>query len=107
MGKRHRRSWSVVRDGEVGATSGYRASLVKVESETAFLALLNLFSLPEAIHRSEPRYRVLVAKDGSEGSVGVADARTYSDALREFFRVDQFVASRSSEQVRAEFDLDS
>jgi hypothetical protein len=82
VGSKHKRTWSVIREGNQNS-SGYRASLAKVDSEYAAAIVINaLFSLVDwltgpsdaTIAGFEPRYRVLVGRAGTDEVVGVRQA---------------------------------
>jgi hypothetical protein len=109
MSKKHRRSWVVVREEDCRPASGYRATLVKSDGAAvadAIFFLLDLVVFTGTIQGSEPRYRVVVSRPGSDAPMGVAEARTMRRGIRELSRVDQVIATRSHDEARSELELD-
>jgi len=55
---------------------------------------------------TEPRYRVLVGRKGTDDVVGVREARTKRRAERELERVQLILAGSTDAEARAALDLD-
>jgi hypothetical protein len=109
MGARHKRTWTVVREGSPHRASGYRAIIVKLDSEhTAAFAvnLLDWLTGPSGIVGFEPRYRVLVGRTGTEQTVGVREGRTWRKASQQFDQIDAILADSTEEAAKATLGLD-
>lgn len=115
MGAKHKRTWSVVREGAIHP-SGYRASIAKLESDIAASAAFNvvywliaiftwLLTVFDGIFGFEPRYRVLVGRAGTDEVVGVREARTLHQADQQLAEVDAILAISSETAARRTFDL--
>lgn len=114
MGSKHKRTWSVIREGAQNS-SGYRASLAKVDSEYAAAIVINaLFSLVDwltgpsdaTIAGFEPRYRVLVGRTGTDEVVGVRQARRLDRAEGQLAEVEAILAQSTDAAVQTTFGLD-
>lgn len=108
------RTWSVVREGRHGP-SGYHATLAKLKSEYAAVAGFNVAAWLLAIFTwlgdfdifgSEPRYRVLVGRDGTEDVIGVRQARTLHKGEEQMVEVETILARSTEEEVRHQFGLE-
>ena len=115
MGAKHKRTWSVVREGAINS-SGYRASIAKLESDLAESAAFNLFywliaiftwlfTVFDGIFGFEPRYRVLVGRAGTDEVVGVREARTLHGANEQLAEVEAILAGSSETATREAFGL--
>lgn len=110
MAARHRRTWCVVRQGDVHGASGYQASIVRLESEhaagLAFTVLDYATGGLGPILGFDPRYRVLVGRVGNEELIGVREARTLKRATQRLAEVEQILATSSEDEARAALGLD-
>jgi hypothetical protein len=107
--RKHRRSWTTVRTGPVHPSSGYQASIAKLESSRGSIVAVNVLDWingPSGIETFEPRYRVLLRRPGSQTSVGVAMARNMRCAVKQLEQVERILAASSHDQVKQELGLD-
>lgn len=110
MPSRQKDDWTVIKQGPVHPSSGYRASIVRVGRERGTLTLFNtvFFVLsPTQWLFSDPPYSVLVGREDSDGVIGVAQAKTLAKAEAEMARIDQILATHSYEDARTALGLDS
>jgi hypothetical protein len=114
VGSKHKRTWTVIREG-VQMPSGYRTSLVKLDSENAVAVGINaLFSFLDwvtgpsdlTVAGFAPRYRVLVGRAGTEEVVGVRQARTHRKACQQLAEVEDIVANSTGAGVQGILGLD-
>jgi hypothetical protein len=109
VSRKHRRTWTTIRDGALHSLSGYQASIAKLDSSRGAIVLVNLLDWitgPSGIEAFEPRYRVLIGRPDSDAPVGVAVARTLRRAIKQLDQVDRVLAARTHDEVRTEFALD-
>lgn len=108
MATRHKRTWSAVDGGRVVLASGYWASIVKLKSERSVdlpLTILDLLTGGLGWFGSDPRYRILIGREGTEQTVGVREARKEPQARKELAEVVATIANASESDVRALYDL--
>jgi hypothetical protein len=96
-------------DGQ-SAAAVYRARVSEVDNGRLFTAIANLVDLtispfyPDAW--PEPRFHVLISRDGVDHETGVATARTKRRARDALARVEQVLATSTAAQARTILDLD-
>jgi hypothetical protein len=96
-------------DGQ-SAAAVYRARVSEVDNGRLFTAIANLVDLtispfyPDAW--PEPRFHVLIGRDGVDHEIGVATARTKRRAREALARVQQVLATSTAAQARTILDLD-
>jgi hypothetical protein len=109
VGSKHRRSWSTL-DGSSGEfESGYWAAIARLESERVvgcLFTVVDWLTFGYGVYGFDPRYRVLVGRSGTDGVVGVREARTRGRARRELAAVETILATSTEEGVRGAFGLD-
>lgn len=111
MARKHRRTWSVVRTGEIHSSSGYQASIAKIDSSRVEATVFNIVDFltvwSGTLSGFEPRYRVLISHEASGESVGVAEGRTIRRISRSFDEVERLLASSNThEEARRNLALD-
>lgn len=108
VSRKHKRSSSIIQRGKLHASSGYQASIARLDSDhwaSFIFNLLDWMTIPSGIEGFEPRYRVLVSRADSD-PVGVAEARTLRRARKQMQEVEKTLSGCSHEDARTALDLD-
>jgi hypothetical protein len=96
--------------GQRGASSVYWARMTAVKNGRLAAAASNLLDLtilpfpPDAW--PEPRYHVLVGREGTDDAIGVRVARTRRRARRQLAEVEEILARSTEAEARAVLELD-
>lgn len=108
------RTWSVIKESTYTST-GYRATLAKLDNEYAAVAGFNIAIWLAAIFTwladfdivgSDPRFRVLVGRTGTEEVVGVRQARTLHTAEAQMAEIEAILSEADEQTIRDRLDLD-
>jgi hypothetical protein len=97
-------------EDEQSAAAAYQARIAPVDNGRLFAAVSNLLDLaispfyPDAW--PEPRFHILVRREGVDDEVGVRTARTKHRALEALAQVEQILATSTVAQAKAILDLD-
>jgi hypothetical protein len=95
--------------GHLEFASGYWASIAKLESERPagiLMTILDWLTGGFGLYGSEPRYRIVIGREGTERTVGVREARAERKARRDLAEVAAIITHASEDEVKAAFDLE-